>query len=279
MYLKTLKYITWHYYLALSLENGSVLRYMNCTWGKIFSREFQAQNSYLFTPFTLNPNRCNKGSQAPNTFCWCDWKIFRWMIGLGLVVFIHLHCFFIFQPIDEPGDAAGPTLSNCRCYYPICLVRDRRELQVISRPTPTWLPCGAHYWFHSPHWESMIMGQSSIQHLINWCIVVAVADLRNEFRRLTSQYSRCPITASWNHNLHAALQAGWHVQCLRFPNSLAKPLTPTSPVCPSEMDFFQKRMIFALLFFAFIVNGLSLLNRGGEYSPIHFEAGSHKSSS
>ena len=48
---------------------------------------------------------------------------------------------------------------------------------------------------------------------------------------------------------------------------------------PSEMDFFQKKKIIALLLFGFIVNGLSLPNGGEEYPPIHFEAGSHKLSS
>lgn len=75
MYLRAFKYIIWHYYLALSLENRSVqkfgiyfLKIHELYLSKIFSRAFQAQNGYSFF-FTLNPNKCNKGSQVPNTFC------------------------------------------------------------------------------------------------------------------------------------------------------------------------------------------------------------------
>ena len=97
---------TWIYTLQMYLNNLNI--YLTCVpWSvlkfgtycpkihelylrQIFSRGFQVQNGYLFTLFTLftlNQNKCNKGSQVPNTFCWC-WTREQhfWIIMSGLCI-------------------------------------------------------------------------------------------------------------------------------------------------------------------------------------------------
>ena len=110
--------------------------------------------------FTLNLNKCNKGSRAPNTIC-C-----RCMMEPGLVAFTHLHCFLMFQLMNEPGNAAGPTL---RVIANATVPSILSEIVGCEITRSSLLLLGYHtelatlpHWFHRPHWESMITGQSGI---------------------------------------------------------------------------------------------------------------------
>ena len=69
MYLRTFKYIIWHYYLALSLENKLVFKFGTLIVLEV--KYFQGHFKYKMDSYLayLNPNKRNKESQVPNTFC------------------------------------------------------------------------------------------------------------------------------------------------------------------------------------------------------------------